>query len=148
MIARMHRPQPSSTHATATMRANRGTDTGPERALRSALHRRGFRFRKNTRLDLDTGRRVRPDIVFPTLRLAVFVDGCYWHGCTEHRSIPATNSAFWQAKIDGTRRRDAVHTGWLEDAGWTVLRVWEHEALGHAVERVAVVVGTLRERAR
>lgn len=146
MIAGMHRPPPSSIHATATMRANRGADTGPERALRSALHRRGLRFRKNARLDLGPGRRVRPDVVFPTLRLAVFVDGCYWHGCREHRSIPATNSPFWQAKIDGTRRRDAAHTGWLEDAGWTVLRIWEHEALEDAVDRVARAVGGLRER--
>lgn len=140
MIVGVDRPPPSSKHATATMRANRGVDTGPERALRSALHRRGLRFRKNVRLDLESRRRVRPDIVFPTLRLAVFVDGCYWHGCREHRSIPASNAAFWREKIEGTRRRDAAHSDWLEDAGWTVLRVWEHEPLGDAVERVVCAV--------
>lgn len=130
------------------MRANRGADTGPEVALRAALHRRGLRFRKNVRLDLAPGRRVRPDIVFPRLRLAVFVDGCYWHGCSQHRSIPASNSAFWRTKIEGTRERDQVQTDWLSDAGWTVLRVWEHEPVADAVERVIRTVVELRRQNR
>lgn len=125
------------------MRANRGSDTGPERALRSALHRAGLRFHKNRRLDLAPGQRVRPDIVFPALRLAVFVDGCYWHGCKEHRSIPATNTAFWKAKIEGNRERDATHNQWLETAGWAVVRVWEHEPLDEAVERVGAAVSAI-----
>jgi len=127
------------------MRANRGADTGPEKALRSALHRAGYRFQKNKRLDLAPDRRVRPDIVFPTLRLAVFVDGCYWHGCREHRSIPATNTEFWKSKIEGTRQRDATHTEWLVSAGWTVLRVWEHEAMEEAVERVSNAAAAIRQ---
>ena len=72
---------PSSPHATATMRANRGKDTRPELALRASLHSRGLRFYKDRRLVLQPDRKVRPDIVFPRLRLAVFVDGCFWHGC-------------------------------------------------------------------
>jgi DNA mismatch endonuclease (patch repair protein) len=126
------------------MRANRGRDTGPELALRAALHRHGLRFRKNLRIALGERRRVAPDVVFPSIRLAVFVDGCYWHGCAEHRSIPASNTEFWRTKIEGTRRRDAQQTQWLEAAGWTVLRVWEHEALEEAVDRVRNV----RERLR
>jgi DNA mismatch endonuclease (patch repair protein) len=128
------------------MRANRGADTGPEVALRAALHRQGFRFRKNARLDLAPGRRVRPDIVFPKLRLAIFVDGCYWHGCGLHRSIPASNRAFWQTKIDGTRERDRLQNDWLRLSGWTILRVWEHEPTAEATERVIKTVVELRRR--
>lgn len=131
-------------HATATMRANRGKDTRPELELRAGLHRRGLRFFKDTRLTLSDGHRVRPDIVFPRLRLAVFVDGCFWHGCRAHRTIPASNAAFWEAKIEGTRKRDLEQVAWLESAGWAVIRVWEHEPLAHAVERVASVVAALR----
>lgn len=130
------------------MRANRGTDTRPEVALRAALHRRGFRFRKNARLDLAPGRRVRPDIVFPKLRLAIFVDGCYWHGCSLHRSIPVSNTAFWRTKIEGTRERDEIQNEWLMMSGWTVIRVWEHEPATEAAERVIDTVMELRRRNR
>lgn len=126
---------PSSAHATATMRANRGRDTAPEVSLRAALHRSGARFRKDLRLDLPGGR-TRPDIAFTRQRLAVFVDGCYWHGCTEHRSLPRSNPDFWAAKIDATRTRDRRQTAILREAGWKVLRVWEHEPLDEAVRRV------------
>lgn len=134
---------PSSTHATATMRANRGSDTGPEIALRSALHREGLRFRKNYRLDFDEGR-ARPDVVFPAARLAVFVDGCYWHGCRDHRSLPQRNVEFWKAKIDGTRRRDDTQNRLLAGAGWRVIRIWEHEAVDDAVARVQRALGEAR----
>lgn len=128
------------------MRANRGKDTAPELALRSELHRRGYRFRKNLRLDLAPGRRLRPDIVFQGLRLAVFVDGCYWHGCEQHRSIPTSNSAFWRAKIEGTRQRDAAHIEWLRSAGWTVLRCWEHEPVDQAADRVTEALEEAQRR--
>jgi DNA mismatch endonuclease, patch repair protein len=127
------------------MRANRGRDTAPEVALRAALHSLGLRFRKNARLDLGSSRRVRPDITFSGLRLAVFVDGCYWHGCTEHRSIPASNVAFWTEKIEGTRRRDSMQVEWLEAAGWAVLRIWEHEPLEQALMRVTDTVSRLKQ---
>jgi DNA mismatch endonuclease (patch repair protein) len=80
------------------------------------------------------------------VRLAVFVDGCYWHGCSEHRSIPATNRTFWRAKIEGTRQRDEKQDRWLETAGWTVLRFWEHEPVEEAAERVMETVIELRRR--
>jgi len=119
--------QPSSSHATATMRANRGRDTAPEVALRSALHAHGLRFRKNARLDLGDLRRARPDIIFTRLRLAIFVDGCFWHGCREHRSLPVSNAAFWKQKIEATARRDSEQVAWLRAADWDVIRVWEHD---------------------
>lgn len=127
--------RPTSPHATATMRANRGRDTAPELALRSALHRRGLRFRKNLRIDLEAGR-VRPDIVFPRRKLAVFVDGCFWHGCPDHGELPASNVDFWRSKINATRQRDARHSRLLSQAGWKVIRVWEHEPLDTAVARI------------
>jgi DNA mismatch endonuclease (patch repair protein) len=135
---------PSSSHATATMRANRGRDTGPEIALRSALHARGLRFRKNVRLDLGDRRRVRPDIVFSRLRLAVFVDGCFWHGCKAHRSLPVSNASFWKQKIEATARRDQQQVAWLHKAGWSVIRVWEHDVPEHALEVIADRVDELR----
>jgi DNA mismatch endonuclease (patch repair protein) len=137
---------PSSPHATATMRANRGRDTAPELALRAALHRRGLRFYKDRRVVLRPGWQVRPDIVFPRLHVAVFVDGCYWHGCTTHRTIPVSNSEFWTTKIEGTRKRDAEQTKWLKAAGWTVLRIWEHEDTDDAVARVTDAVSLMERR--
>ncbi len=136
---------PTSAHATATMQANRGRDTTPELALRSALHQAGLRFRKNVRLDLPSGR-VRPDIVFSRLKLAVFVDGCFWHGCTAHRTLPKGNADFWETKINGTRRRDVVQKRLLMDAGWTVLRIWEHDVPRPAATLVIAEVGRLNER--
>lgn len=138
---------PSSPHATATMRANRGRDTSPELALRTSLHRNGLRFYKDRRLVLQPDRRVRPDIVFPRLCLAVFVDGCFWHGCRVHRTIPASNSEFWSAKIEATRKRDIAQTEWLEAAGWTVLRIWEHESTEDGLDKVVNTVSMLKRRA-
>src|ERR1022692_4076923 len=137
---------PSSPHATATMRANRGKDTRPELALRASLHGRGLRYYKDRRLILQPDRKVRPDIVFPRLRLAVFVDGCFWHGCRVHRTIPVSNAEFWTKKIEATRKRDAQQTAWLEAAGWTVLRVWEHDATTDAANRVTHAVSVLKHR--
>lgn len=128
------------------MRANRGRDTGPEVALRSALHGRGLRFRKNVRLDLGEGRRVRPDILIPGVRLAVFVDGCFWHGCRDHRSLPTANSSFWKEKIEATARRDERQVAWLREAGWTVVRVWEHDVPDRAERMIGGLVDELRLR--
>lgn len=128
------------------MRANRGRDTGPEIALRSALHSGGLRFRKNVRLDLGDRRRVRPDIVFPGVRLVVFVDGCFWHGCQKHRSLPTSNASFWKDKIEGTARRDQQQVAWLEEAGWTVIRVWEHDVPEPATQLIRERMTELRSR--
>lgn len=121
------------------MRANKGRDTGPEVALRSVLHRRGLRFRKHTRPLADL--RCEADAVFRRARVAVFVDGCFWHRCPEHGSDPRANSEWWRAKLDGNVERDRRNDRVLAEAGWTVVRVWEHEDPEEAADRVQVAVG-------
>jgi DNA mismatch endonuclease (patch repair protein) len=122
------------------MKANRRTDTKPELALRHALHRLGYRYRKDYRLDLDGGRRVRPDIVFTARKLAVFVDGCFWHACPEHGSKPKNNEWYWSPKLVRNVERDQLNDTSLKLAGWTVVRLWEHVPVDEAV---AAVVGAL-----
>jgi DNA mismatch endonuclease, patch repair protein len=129
-------PEASSFVARRTMEANRRAETGPERLLRSVLHARGLRFRKDRRLNAD-GRWVRPDIVFGPARLAVFVDGCFWHRCPDHSTHPRANADYWQAKFDRNVARDRADDDALKRAGWTVMRVWEHEDPAAAADRVA-----------
>src|SRR4051812_7764180 len=117
------------------MEANRRTDTTPERLLRSELHARGRRFRKDCRF-VAAGRPVRPDLVFTRARVAVFVDGCFWHRCPQHATTPRANAAFWREKLDRNVARDRAADLALAEAGWTVVRVWEHEAIAHAADRV------------
>jgi DNA mismatch endonuclease, patch repair protein len=107
------------------MLSNRRTDTGPELRLRSLLHAHGARFRKDYRIDLNN-LRVRADIAFPRYRLAVFVDGCFWHRCPEHGSDPRRNGDFWQRKLDRNVERDRRVDAALARADWKVLRFWEH----------------------
>jgi DNA mismatch endonuclease, patch repair protein len=123
------------------MRANRRTDTKPEIALRRALHRQGYRFRKDYRLDLDGGQRVRPDIAFTARRVAVFVDGCFWHACPDHGSKPANNVWYWEPKLRRNVERDRAADAALAAAGWNVVRVWEHESLEAAVTAVLNALG-------
>jgi DNA mismatch endonuclease (patch repair protein) len=111
------------------MRANRRKDTKPELALRRALHGRGYRYRKDYRLDLAGGTRVRPDIAFTARKVAVFVDGCFWHGCPQHGSRPAVNVWYWEPKLRRNAERDRAADAALAAAGWAVVRVWEHEPL-------------------
>lgn len=122
------------------MQGNRSRDTAPEKALRSALHARGYRYRVSARPV--PGLRRTADLVFRRARVAVFVDGCYWHGCDEHYSQPATNAAYWSGKIGRNQARDSDTDRRLRDAGWVPVRVWEHEPLDDAVARV---VGALSE---
>jgi DNA mismatch endonuclease, patch repair protein len=119
------------------MKAQRSRDTGVERALRSALHARGLRFRVDYRLPES---RRRADIAFPKLRIAVFCDGCFWHGCPHHATWPRENADWWRAKIEANRTRDADTDRRLDELGWASVRVWEHEQPGHAAERVAHAV--------
>jgi DNA mismatch endonuclease (patch repair protein) len=121
------------------MRANRRTDTKPEMALRRALHGRGLRYRKDYRLDLD-GARVRPDIAFTARRVAVFVDGCFWHVCPQHGTKPANNTWYWGPKLTRNVERDRAADAALADAGWRVVRVWEHEPLEAAVAAVVAAL--------
>ncbi|GAA3533956.1 very short patch repair endonuclease [Amycolatopsis ultiminotia] len=117
------------------MRANRRTDTKPEIALRKELHRLGYRYRKDFPIVLD-GLRVRPDIVFTARKVAVFVDGCFWHVCPEHGRQPVSNEWYWTPKLQRNMERDRIATDALHDAGWQVVRVWEHVPLAEAVSAV------------
>lgn len=118
------------------MRRNPRRDTRPEVALRAELHRRGLRFRKDLPLRVG-GRVVRPDVVFTRARLAVFLDGCFWHACPLHGNVPQANGAYWQPKLERNVARDhAVNTA-LDQAGWRVLRGWEHEPPGEVADRVS-----------
>ena len=138
----MRTPRASSEAAQATMRANRGRDTGPELAVRRALHRMGLRYRVDHPLPFD--RRRRADIAFTRARVAVFIDGCFWHGCPEHGTTPRTNSRFWSEKIERNRARDLDTTERLEAEGWVVLRFWEHESPDAAAEHIGRVAAGRR----
>ena len=108
-----------------SMLATRGRDTGPELAVRRILHAQGLRYRVNT--PPVKGLRRSADIVFTRAKLAVFIDGCFWHGCTEHYQRPGRNQTYWDAKVQANRARDRNTDDVLESRGWTVLRVWEHD---------------------
>jgi DNA mismatch endonuclease (patch repair protein) len=126
------------------MLANARRDTTPEMLIRRELHARGYRYRVDYPLVID--RRRRADIVFPRLRLAVFIDGCFWHGCPQHGTRPKQNADYWLPKLERNRTRDEETNALLADAGWTVLRFWEHEDAGDVVERIESVVSDLRRR--
>ena len=131
-------PVPSSAAASAIGRANKRTDTSCEVAVRSALHRGGLRFRKDLAL-VGVGRRVRPDVVFTRARVAVFIDGCFWHSCPVHGRVPKSNLDYWLPKLERNRQRDQEVDAALADAGWVIVRVWEHEvpeAVAAHVKRV------------
>lgn len=132
-------PTPSDDRTTRVMKRVQGVDTKPEIALRSSLHRHGVRFRKNVRLVIND-LRVRADIVFPRHRVAVFVDGCYWHGCPDHFVLPKSNPEFWREKIRHNRARDERVTRTLSSGGWTVLRFWEQTPVEVAVAEVKAAV--------
>lgn len=132
-------PPPSSYVARRTMEANRRADTAPERHLRAAVHARGLRFRKDMRLVID-GVAVRPDIVFTRARVAVFVDGCFWHRCPLHFQTPRANGEWWARKLDRNVARDRRNDSALAAAGWAVVRAWEHEAPLGVAGRVEALV--------
>lgn len=122
-------------------------DTQPELRLRSELHRQGFRYRLHRQVVPGTRRSV--DLVFPTERVAVFVDGCFWHGCPEHgRAKHQTNAWYWTSKIERNRTRDLDTNERLAAAGWEVIRIWEHEEPVSGAERVAVAVRSRRDSMR
>lgn len=107
------------------MRSNRRRDTGPELALRKLLHARGLRYRVDAPIRT-ASRLVRPDVVFTRRKLAVFVDGCFWHQCPEHGTVPKDPTGYWTPKLQRNVERDRETTAALQDAGWVVLRLWEH----------------------
>lgn len=133
-MARTTRNDPVAVATTRRMAATSGRDNSRERSLRSALHLRGLRFRLHRRLLKDSRRTV--DIAFLRARTAVFLDGCFWHGCPAHRSWPKNNAEWWREKIEANIARDRDTDRRLREEGWTVLRVWEHEAVEMAAERI------------
>ena len=128
-------PVPTSPAASATMRANRRTDTTPEVAVRSLLHRAGYRFRKDHPIKLGA-LRVRPDIVFLRQMVAIFIDGCFWHSCPEHGAVPQSNSVYWSVKLAHNVNRDKLVDAALKLAGWNPIRIWEHVPPWNAVVQV------------
>jgi DNA mismatch endonuclease, patch repair protein len=139
-------PAPRDPAVSKRFKANGRTDTKPERALRSQLHRRGMRFRKD--FPIRVGRRlVRPDVVFTGARVAVFLDGCFWHSCPEHGTSPRRNSTYWTRKLHMNVERDRRVTAELGREGWHVIRVWEHEAAADAAARITKAVQLARETA-
>jgi DNA mismatch endonuclease (patch repair protein) len=123
------------------MRANRRTGTKPEARLRSELHRRGLRFRKDLPIRTAT-RIVRPDVVFTKAKVAVFLDGCFWHACPEHGTNPKSNEWYWTAKLQRNVVRDREVDAALNLAGWRVMRFWEHENPADAAALVKKALGT------
>lgn len=123
----------------------KGRDTAPELSLRRKTWALGLRYRLQYRIG-----RTRPDMVFVGAKLAVFVDGCFWHGCPLHSTIPKNNRDFWEHKLRRNRERDAENTQWLEAEGWRVLRLWEHEvetSPADCARRIAAILGTGESKA-
>lgn len=136
---------PPSRETVQRMRSQRRRDTKPELALRRELHRRGRRFFVD-RAPLAQVRR-RADLVFPTPQVAVFVDGCFWHACPQHGRVPRSNTAWWRDKLTGNAARDEDTDLRLVAQGWRVVRVWEHEPVSAAADRVERCLGPRPGRA-
>jgi DNA mismatch endonuclease (patch repair protein) len=136
----------SSDGVRKSMQANKGRDTKPELALRRATHALGLRYRVSTR-PLPKVRRTA-DMVFTRVKVAVFLDGCFWHGCPEHHTKSATNADYWAEKVRCNRERDAETDRLFTEAGWVVIRVWEHEDPLEAAARVAAKVRSTHSQVR
>ena len=134
------KPVPSSVGVTGRMSRQKRRDTGPEMALRRVLHAHGYRYRVAWRVPGMPRRTI--DIAFTRVKVAVFVDGCFWHSCPEHRTSPAANGAWWANKLDNNRIRDAATDAHLHALGWSVVRVWEHETPSAAAEKVVQQLDT------
>lgn len=137
-------PKPSSQAASERMAATGQRDTTAELRLRKLLYAMGLRYRVDYPV-LNKPRR-RADVVFLGPRVAVFVDGCFWHGCPEHGTWPKANAAFWKEKIEANRARDADTDRRLSELGWEVVRIWEHESPVDAARQVFKIVETRKRR--
>lgn len=128
----------------ASMRANKSRDTKPELALRRAVHARGMRYRVGMRPVASLRRTA--DIVFTKAHVAVFLDGCFWHGCPQHHTVAKTNATFWAEKVRRNRERDAETDRLLAQNGWKVVRVWEHDDPVEAAERIEAMLDRASSR--
>ena len=139
-------PSPSWATSDATrrsMQANKGRDTKPELAIRQLLHAEGFRYRVNYRPVSEIRRTA--DIVFTRAKVAVFIDGCFWHGCSAHYQRPVSNRDYWDEKVLRNRARDIETGSVLADRGWNVLRFWEHEVAEAVVQVIRQQLRVARE---
>lgn len=125
------RPEPLNAYVRLQMQRMPTKNTKPEVLLRRELFRRGMRFRVNYKV-----LKTKPDIVFTRAKIAIFVDGCFWHRCPDHGTVPKNNHDWWAAKLEGNVQRDLRNTDCLEDQGWTVLRFWEHVSPYEAADKV------------
>jgi DNA mismatch endonuclease (patch repair protein) len=128
----------SSPGVRKSMQSNKGRDTKPELALRRAVHALGLRYRVSVR-PLPSIKRTA-DLVFTRAKVAIFLDGCFWHGCPDHHTKSATNAAYWADKVERNRARDRETNRLLEEAGWVVVRIWEHEDPSQAALKVQSIV--------
>ncbi|WP_406210386.1 MULTISPECIES: very short patch repair endonuclease [unclassified Streptomyces] len=117
-------------------------DTAPEVAVRRLLHAAGLRYRVNVPVPGAPRRTI--DIVFGKVKIAIFMDGCFWHGCPQHATQPRANAEWWRAKLDRNMSRDRETTDHLRAAGWTVLRFWEHESAVDVARQIADAVAARR----
>ena len=136
----MERPTPANPRVSWQMARMPRKDTKPEIALRRVLHARGLRFRVHARLP------GTPDIVFTRAKIVVFLDGCFWHGCPEHGSLPKSNREWWQRKLDDNRERDARKDGELRRAGYEIFHFWEHEDPSRAADQIETSWRRRRQR--
>jgi len=125
------------------MQANRSRDTRPEMAVRHLLFAHGLRYRVAYH-PLPDNRRMTVDIAFPGVRVAVLIDGCFWHGCPDHYRLPRAHTEYWEGKIAGNVARDQRTNQALEDSGWEVLRFWTHEQADTIAIQVEKVVQEFR----
>lgn len=133
---------PASDGVAARMSRQAARDTGAAIAVRRLLHASGLRFRVQYPVPGVARRTI--DIAFPSRRIAVFLDGCFWHGCPEHATHPRANAEWWRAKLERNIARDAETNTSLESAGWTVLHFWEHEAPQKVAEQVIQALDAAR----
>lgn len=138
--------RPPSAAISSKMAAFPRRDTVPEMTLRRELHRRGLRYR--VQLKVPGNRRRTIDLAFTRARVAVFVDGCFWHGCPLHGVQPRSNSEWWEWKIGRNRERDADTDALLVAEGWQVLRFWEHQDVATAADCVEQLVRHTRPESR
>lgn len=135
-------PRPKDEATRDRLRSQRRRDTAPEMAVRRELHRRGLRYRVDRKPLMSM--RSRADIVFGPTRVAVFVDGCFWHGCPAHASLPKNNRVWWQTKLERNVERDRRVDGELAEAGWAVIRAWEHDDPVEVADEIERIVDSRR----
>lgn len=137
----MEAPQPVDAASRARMVRQRRRDTQPELAIRSILHAHGFRYRVDAPV---LGTRRRADLLFSRAKVAVFIDGCFWHGCPDHGTRPKANRVWWTEKIAANVARDRDTDRMLQGQGWAVVRVWAHQQPEDASQLIETVVKRAR----